>query len=194
MSIESPVQPDPSAATTPDPVWRTAALPGALPGDPHLRAWLEHRGSLTRRLQETRAAFSVEVTRESPEALDPGEARLLGVYGEPVPTRRVRLCCDGQALVYACTRIPAETLRRHPWLGELGASPLGEALAGRPGVTRSAFEYARLEAGHPLWLAALEGTEPAPVGLWARRSRFAIQGAGILVSEVFFPALLTLEG
>ena len=127
MSTESPVQPRQPEDAGAAPVWRPAATPGALPEDPGLRAWLAHRGSLTRRLQETGAEFSVEVMGQSAEPVDEDEARLLGAGPEPVPTRRVRLCCDGQALVYACTRIPRATLDRHPWLGELGNSPLGEA-------------------------------------------------------------------
>ena len=89
--------------------------------------------------------------------------------------------------------MPDETLRRHPWLRELGPRPLGDALESHPEVSRTCFEYAWIAAGHPLLSAALEGTEIAPPGLWARRSRFLVEGSPILVYEVFLPGLSRIE-
>lgn len=106
-----------------------------------------------------------------------------------VRVRRVRLAADGVELVFACTRMPPETLARHPWLTQLGHKPLGEALADRSDVRRTPFEFARLSHGHVLLEDAVKGTDIAQENLWGRRSRFLIGDHPILVYEVFLPGL-----
>jgi chorismate-pyruvate lyase len=77
----------------------------------------------------------------------------------------------------------------HPWLGELGDSPVGEILGDLSGVERGSCEYAWLAAGHPLSVRALHDTDLSPAGLWARRSRILLRGLPMLLQEAFLPAM-----
>jgi len=177
-----------SANGTPN--WRAPAQPDALPDDPVLREWLENRGSLTRRLREAgQRNFSLSVLGETMEIASDEDRRLLDSREKLLRVRRVRLGCDAVELVFACTLMPRSTLLRHPWLKELGDQPLGEALANRESVERTDFEYAWIESGHALISQALQATDTTAAGLWARRSRFMVDGSPILVYEVFLPGL-----
>ncbi len=158
--------------------------------DPGLRGWLESDGSLTRRLQSLGGRdFQLEVVGERWEPSSPEDLLTLGSAGGRVRVRQVRLTARGTPLVFASTRMPPETLAHHPWLGQLGHKPLGEALADRADVQRTPFEFAMLPPGHPLMASALEGIDIQPGGLWCRRSRFVIGDSPILVYEVFMPGL-----
>jgi chorismate--pyruvate lyase len=177
-----------SANVLPD--WRAPTQADALPDDPVLREWLQDRGSLTRRLREAgKRDFSLSVLGETMEVASEEDRRLLDSKERHVRVRRVRLGCDAIELVFACTLMPHSTLLRHPWLKELGDQPLGEALADRDSVERTDFEYAWIAPGHPLLSNALPVTDATSGGLWARRSRFLVDGSPILVYEVFLPGL-----
>jgi chorismate--pyruvate lyase len=103
--------------------------------------------------------------------------------------RDVEMYRDDQVWVFAQTVIPDSTLCLHPWLAELGDTPLDSTLEGLSGVERSAYEYARLPAVDPLMCRVLRDAEIKPPGLWARRSRLALRGAPLLTQEVFLPAV-----
>ena len=64
-----------------------------------------------------------------------------------------------------------------------------QTLNGISGVERSSYEYAWLVADHPLTARAFLGADIKPSGLWARRYRFTLHGAPLLVQELFFPAI-----
>jgi chorismate--pyruvate lyase len=103
--------------------------------------------------------------------------------------RDVEMRCGERVWVYAQTVIPDLTLGAHPWLAELGDSALGETLKDLTGLERSPYEYAWLPAAQALCARArLHANVEAP-GLWARRSRFALRAAPILVQELFLPAM-----
>lgn len=183
------------AASGDQPQWRPGHWcrvddPGQLTADPVLSSWLADRGSLTGRIRRLGGPhFTLEVLGEDVEPVTEQDQRYLDCREREVYVRRVRMSCDGVRIVFATTRIPGHTLRRHPWLRELQAKPLGEALADRHDVTRSSFEYAWVEQDDSLHAEALAGTDIVPPGLWARRSRFSIEGDPILVCEVFLPGL-----
>lgn len=171
------------SASAPD----TAAATGTcwfgdpqLAGDPppELLGWLTEAGLLTRRLQRAcGSGFRLEVIREIATAAAGADAH-----------REVVLYCNDRPCIYAATQIPASTLAAHPWLARLGSMPLGEALHGRPGVERSAFEYAQLpSAGLPDDL--LSGEDAA----WARRSTFRLGAFELGVTEVFLHALSDVQ-
>lgn len=169
--------------------WRGADEPGALPADPALAAWLGTSGSLTRRLRRLCGAdFALEVVTEGHEPASPEDQALLGTREPSLFVRRVRLCAGRQSLVHACTFVPSLTLRRHPRLAELGASPLWEALADREGVRRTGFQFARVGGG-PRDGGRLPETPDVDAGLWGRRSLFLIDEDPLLVYEFFRPAL-----
>lgn len=170
--------------------WRTATNVADLPVDPRLQGWLADSGSLTRRLRRLGGRdFHLSVLGEGWERSGEEDLRMLGSPAGRVRVRRVRLTARGVHLVFACTRMPPETLARHPWLGRLGHKPLGEALADRTDVRRTPLEFALLPAGDPLLEDALQGTGILPGKLWSRRSRFLIGESPILVYEVFLPGL-----
>lgn len=172
--------------------WQAGDAPDALPDCALLRSWLLEDGSLTARIRESGDAFSLELLGERMERADPEDRRMLDCADTRVHSRRVRLSGQGVHLVFASTLVPPTTLVRHPWLAELGDRPLGEALADRPAVMRTPFEYTRIDEQDPLFAEALQGTDIAPESLWARRSRFLVGGDPILVYEVFLPGLARL--
>lgn len=169
--------------------WQAGDAPGALPECPSLRSWLLEDGSLTARIRDSGDGFSLELLGERMERADPEDLRVLECNDARVHARRVRLGGQGVRLVFASTLVPPQTLARHPWLAELGDRPLGEALADRPAVMRTPFEYTRIDEQDPLFAEALQGTDIAPESLWTRRSRFLVDGDPILVYEVFLPGL-----
>lgn len=167
------------------PQWQTTA-----PVDRRLRGWLESDGSLTRRLRRLGGrAFRLQVLGEAWQPSSAEDVRTLGSAAARVRVRQVLLSARGVPLVFASTRMPPETLARHPWLGRLGQKPLGEALADRPDIQRTPFEFASLTSEHPLLAAMPEDIEIVPGSLWCRRSRFVIGASPILVYEVFMPGL-----
>ena len=95
--------------------------------------------------------------------------------------------------------LPAERLggcsldhRLRTWL--IGKGLLTERLKAVCGakftrVERSAYEYAWLPVCDKLAQRALNTAAEQPAGLWARRSRFLLRGAPLLVQELFLPAV-----
>lgn len=156
-----------------------------------LASWLTESGTLTGRIRaasrdgrcrlrvlEQRVGF---LSKEQQGALDTSVASCF--------VREIELVANDEPWVFAQTLVPDATLELHPWLAELGDSPLGETLAEVGGLERGPFEFATLPAAHPLAARALEYADEEPDFLWARRSWFAIRGRRLLVQEVFLPAL-----
>ena len=158
------------------------------------RHWLVDAGSLTQRLKTSCQAFSVthvtqrwgrpQTDESTSLAMRPHQRALL---------REVCLCCDGQPVVFAHSVLPRRSLRGE-WhgLGRLGARPLGEALFANAEVVRTPLTYRKLLPGHALYQRAVSVLQSRPSCLWARRSVFMLQGAPILVTEVYLPGVLEL--
>jgi chorismate--pyruvate lyase len=143
-------------------------------GNTELRSWLLTPGLLTQRVREASAgAFAMNVLSERSEAGD--------------HVREIELCCAGRAWIYAQTRVPASTLAAEPWLGGIGHTPLGEALAAHGAVRRSDFEYARLYDDVDVVREALARRGLPPQPLWVRRSTFALGPHTLTLREVFLP-------
>lgn len=157
------------------------------------RSWLQESGSLTRRLQLASASFAVKRMPSSRRPL-PEEALLLKLRPKQVAlVREVLLCCDAIPTVFAHSVLPFESLRgRWQGLGQLGNKPLGAALFSDPRVKRTQLEFNKLAPHHPLYKVAESHLEPMTGELWARRSVFFLDGASILVTEVFLPQVLIL--
>ena len=165
---------------------------------PGLLSWLAEPGLLTARVRALcgeRMRFSMLGPLR--EASLPLELRSrLRVADERCLLRDIEFRCDDERIVYAQTVLPDSTVRRYPWLHELGDSPIGETLrrAGEP-LEREPLEYAELPLQADLARAAL-GTDAANHGrepLWARRAVYRLGGEPILVQEVFLPALLHVQ-
>lgn len=132
---------------------------------------------------------TVRVLEQRLEFLNVEQQALLQVPGGTCFVREVELRAGANPWVYAQTLVPDPTLELHPWLAELGDTPLDQALQPLTSVVRGPFEYATLPATHPLAVAALRDATEEPDFLWARRRWIAIRELRILVHEVFLPDL-----
>lgn len=156
------------------------------------RQWLIERGSLTARLKANFNQFSVQSIqlRYARAMVDEHGLLKLGLHQHAL-IREVMLKGQGQSLVFAHSVLPRASMRG-AWnkLGRLGNRPLGEALFANPIVKRTPIEYKKLTARHALFLAATQHLQISPQYLWARRSKFTLNCATILVTEVFLPQIL----
>jgi chorismate--pyruvate lyase len=155
-----------------------------------VEGWLTEAGLLTARVAaESGRPCRLRVLEQRLEFLNGEQQALLQVPAGTCLVREVELCAGDVPWIYAQTLVPDPALELHPWLAELGETPLGEALQPLADVVRGPFEYATLPASHPLATAALRDASEEPDFLWARRRWVAIRGRRILVHEVFLPDL-----
>lgn len=154
-------------------------------------AWLINHDSLTARLQQRYAEFSVQTQYMQLARAMQDEIQLLGLTSSQLATvREVLLVGNQQPVVFAHSVIPRKALRG-PWhgLARLGNQPLGALLFANPQVKRTPLQYKKLTRQHPLYQKAVMHLQHAPTYLWARRSVFNLNCANILVTEVFLPQL-----
>lgn len=147
--------------------------------------WLNEQGSLTRRLTAlSRDHFAVEPLLERWQILRGDECAALGVaHGSEGWVREVYLHGHGQPWVFARSVAARSALEAHPFaLDRLGTRALGHLLFSDPAFTRQPIEACRYPA--ELLPPAVRST-----GLWGRRSLFCQGPLGVLVAEVFLPAL-----
>ncbi len=170
---------------SPNPDWLSPdRLPFTL--DPALHDWLYvDKGSLTRRLTELAdGAFSVIPLHQAWQPLRADECAALGVAEASEGwVREVYLCGHEQPWVFARSVAARAQLDAAGLdLQSLGNRSLGELLFSDP-----AFARGQLEACHypAQWLPQAQRVD----GLWARRSCFRQNRLGVLVAEVFLPAL-----
>ncbi len=164
---------------------------------PELRHWLTDRVSLTVKLIAHGEHFRVQRLAQRRALCLADEARAIGlVRPMMVQEREVLLMCDGAPVVYAHTAVPlAADVGDWPFFGSLGDRSLGTTLFGDPLVRRGSLHYARLGAHHPLHAraAAATGGVPEKEPLFARRCLFRRKAGVLLVTEVFLPAVRTLQ-
>ncbi|MDD0976291.1 chorismate--pyruvate lyase family protein [Pseudomonas fontis] len=147
--------------------------------------WLFDEGSLTRRLTQLSADhFSVTPLYEGWQTLRADECLALGLApGSEGWVREVYLRGHDQPWVFARSVAGRAALSGDGLdLEALGSRSLGELLFCAQGFARQAIEVCRYPAA---WLPAANA-EPQ---LWARRSRFDRDALGVLVAEIFLPAL-----
>jgi len=155
-------------------------------------AWLIETGSLTARLQQRYANFSVLTVRlHDAKPLNDESLLLKSKPCKFALVREVLLLGDHQPVVFAHSVLPRGSLRG-PWqgLGKLGNKPLGATLFANPKVKRTPLRYKKLLPNHALYRLAVSHLAQKPAYLWARRSVFHLNCANILVTEVFLPQLL----
>jgi chorismate--pyruvate lyase len=183
-----------ASAASPPPTRSSVGAPDWLPFEAcHGRApagllpWLAEPGLLTERVRAVAGdatQFRVLRVRSAPLALEL-RARL-AVTDTTCLLREIEICCGEVRWIFAQSVFPESAVARHPWLRDLGESPLGEALRQVAGVERDPLAYAELAAGHALARSAVpEGAN----SLWARRAVYRLAGAPIIVQEVFLPGL-----
>ncbi len=171
-----------------DSFWRDAA------SDKTIADWLVDRGSLTGRIQQRCTEFSVHAVRSGLARIARDEALLLGVIPHQLAfSREVYLYADGLPVVFAHSACARKHLRGawHAVRG-LGSRPLGALLFSLPLVERKPLHCKLLGKSHRLYQRAVARLPNPPENLWARRSLFYLNGAPLLVTEVFLPAILSL--
>jgi chorismate--pyruvate lyase len=156
--------------------------------------WLRDEGSLTRRIQQRCDIFTVRPVRSGLARVAYDEAALLGIPPDRYAfSREVFLYADTKPVVFAHSACAHEHLRG-VWgsVRGLGNRSLGTLLFSHPLVERQPLHFRYLRPHHPLYKSAAAVLGDAPDRLWARRSLFHLQGAPLLVTEVFLPEILKL--
>jgi chorismate--pyruvate lyase len=157
-------------------MWLPGSALNCYVGDASMRSWLLTPGLLTQRVRDAAGeGFAMHCLSE-------------GMVGHE-HVREIDMCCDGVVWMFAHTRIPASTVRAHPWLGQIGHRTLGEALAGRENLKREDFRYAQLYPDS--WLAerALRHAQLPPQPLWVRHSAFMVGESPFDLYEAFLPSI-----
>ena len=175
----------------PDYYWQSF-LPVTAAGYAH---WLRGHGSLTLRIQQRCAAFSVRNVRNCLATAAYDEIALLGLPSRrKIYTREVLLYADGMPVIFAHSVVAPQHLRG-AWrvLQNLGDKPLGALLFAHPLVERAPLHYKALKPRHALYRSAAAALDTTPGRLWARRSLFSLYGSPLLVTEVFLPDILKLQ-
>ncbi|MET0661226.1 MAG: chorismate lyase [Steroidobacteraceae bacterium] len=154
-----------------------------------MRSWLTYSGLLSARMRDFFGeSYALNIVRELQSAeCTEALARMACPSGAAL-LREIEIMNGRRRAMFAQTCIPIMTLQSQPWLGQLGTSSLGETLARVAAVHRGPLEFKHLTGDDALFAAAAAGTTGRS-SLWARRSIFAIEGAPLLVTEVFLPEL-----
>ncbi len=157
-----------------------------------LRPWLFEEGSLTQCLERLcQDQVHVQLLGQHWEYPLADEAMALTMRpGARALVRRVLLCSGKQALIFARSVIPEDSLRGGgKRLGHLGTRSLGSLLFSDHSYHRGGIQYARLRHSHRLFGQATRHLDGAPGLLWGRRSIFHRRSQALLVHEVFLPQL-----
>src|ERR1700683_1276298 len=151
--------------------WLPAERFGQATVDAQLRAWLIGKGLLSLRMKAgCGGRVALRLVDHWTGLLRAAHKSALRVQDDAGLFRDVEMCCAEKVWVFAQTVVPDSTLCAHPWLAELGDSPLGETLSDLSGVERGPYEYGWLPVEDPVTARALRDAEIKPAGLWARRS------------------------
>jgi chorismate--pyruvate lyase len=170
--------------------WLPAERLGQLAVDSNIRPWLIGSGLLSARLKAAcKERFALRLVDQWSGLLTASQKLGLRSDDNAGLFREIEMTCDDQVWVFAQVLTPDATLCRHPWIAELGDTPLDATLDGLSAMERGAHEYAWLPADDALAGRALRAADLKPKGLWARRVRVALHGAPLLMQEVFLPAL-----
>jgi chorismate--pyruvate lyase len=170
--------------------WLPAERLGQLEVEGNVRPWLIGKGLLSTRVKSACGErYSRRLVEQWSGRLSPSQKLGVRAQDDAGLFRDVEMGRDEQVWVFAQTVTPDSTLCLHPWLAELGDTPLDEMLDGLSGIDRSVHEYAWLPADDPLSQRALRNARITPAGVWARRSRIALRGAPLLLQELFLPTV-----
>lgn len=162
-----------------------------------MQDWLTNRASMTARLVARCEQFRVQRLSQHKAVCLQDEYAAIGLHrAVKVFEREVFLRCDGKAMVYGHTVVPlTATANEWPLFHALGEKSLGSTLFNDPLVRRGDLSYARLRRSHPLMQRIVwRQPELAEVeSMLARRSLFWRKGGCLQVTEVFLPAIESLE-
>lgn len=160
---------------------------------PALQQLMATPGSFTEALTGRLGAISVRPLLQHWQVIRADEAHALQlVAAQPCYVREVLLCREQTPVIFARTVIPARSLLgANRELTQLGGRALGALLFAGDGV-RETLHYRSLDGRELLARRMVQLQLPWQRGLPARRSRFLLRGAPLLVQEVALPALAQL--
>lgn len=159
----------------------------------HIYDWLTLANNLTNTIKQSGAHFSLNLLDQSlgiPYANEISAFRESDVCLSLI--RKVILLGDNKPMIYARVIVPESSyLNYQQELDNLGTSPIGNALLyGKQEITRSEFEYKRLENTDPIFHELFTlGLVFSTHHYWMRRSIFIFPKGALLMSEVFLDNL-----
>lgn len=153
---------------------------------PKLLDWLLDPTSLTARLKNHCAEFSVEVLGQEVIACPEEDACDVVKEGEQVLLREVLLMCDGKPHVFARSILPLTSLTgEQQALAHLGNKPLGHIIFNNPSLERKLIQTSAFSAESSVGLLANKLLLTPLNELWGRRSLFSLEAKPFVVAEVF---------
>ena len=177
-------------------LWRSKLGPCA--PETRLASWLSEPDSLTARCRRACTQFRIRLLRSGLMMPIADEA----TRQQFAQVREVLLECDGVPVIFAHSVLSTAPRRKHSWavsngrltrwLAGLGSRSLGSLLFSYPGFKRGRLEFLRLDVRHPLYRLAAPWAAGEPQ-LWARRSEHRLGRQVLCVTEVFLPAIVSLE-
>lgn len=173
------------------PQWKTQ-LRGADSQPPlELQAWLDERGSLTKRLRKVYGNnLQVQLLFHHWKPAFAEECQQLKApHHRYQLIREVLLHVNNTPLVLARTILPEHTIRiAHRNLSHLGVRPLGEVIFAYPDLELRQRYFSR--ASTNIWSMDVQQGFQVQQAIWGRRTLYAIHNQPLLVSEFFLPAML----
>ncbi len=133
-----------------------------------VKPWLIDDQSLTKKLKQIFADFSVNVLSQTQAQANKDEADLINFQADCI-IREVELLGNQQAVVFARSIIPINDDTQD--LLNIGSKPLGEILFNNPKIVRGQLQITHTGE------------------IWGRRSTFAIGTSKLLVCEFFLEPL-----
>ena len=164
-----------------------------LPTNRRLAAWLAAGGSLTAHIRRVGHDFRVYKLMQRCTTALPEESGVIG-RRQGVMVREVLLMEGELPLVFAHS-VVSHRSTVGPWraVHGLGSRPLAELLFADRSVARQPLRYRIVTAADPLGQRVLRALPGSEFPMWARRSAYFKDGAPLLVTEVFLPAILKLK-
>ncbi|AYQ56036.1 Chorismate--pyruvate lyase [Bathymodiolus thermophilus thioautotrophic gill symbiont] len=147
-------------------IWENLDTQTAIPET--VKPWLTDDKSLTKKLKQIFADFSVNVLSQTQAQADNNEADLINFQADCI-IREVELLGNQQAVVFARSIIPINDDTQD--LLNIGSKPLGEILFNNPKIVRGQLQITHTGK------------------IWGRRSTFTIGTSKLLVCEFFLEPL-----
>ena len=147
-------------------IWQDSTLIEQAPIAAQL--WLDDSASLTAKLKQQFADFSLRVLSQQQEKPHAHEACEIGT-DHICTVREVELLGNGKVVVFARSVIPITNDTQE--ILSIGSKPLGEVLFNDSNIKRGALQITQID------------------DIWGRRSTFTIGNTKLLVSEFFTQAL-----
>ncbi|HLB58270.1 MAG TPA: chorismate lyase [Gammaproteobacteria bacterium] len=161
-----------------------------------LRDWVSYKGSLIKRLKKCGVEdVCVELLEQTWKLPDVDERNVLAIrFREFALVREVFIRTKEKYWIFARTIFPRQTLTgRERCFLRLKNKSLGSILFKDTTLQRSEFEMMCLRAGTLQHKKISQTIKRILPDLWARRSLFYLHGKSLLLTEIFLPAMETLE-